>query len=146
MKCQLSLIRCACVSISGTASNCEVCSDMKEISSAKCNDVLKEIIGQKYKGDQSWVSNAYAHIVWKMAAYGLELKQDEEAFLSAKNVMYHILQLYKDEFEGSRRSFFQKVLEKDDIAGRHFVGIIAAIRKVNKSETLLLISDGRFCL
>ena len=92
---------------------------------------MKEIIGPKYKGDTVWVSNAYAHVVWKLAAYSLEFKQDEEAFLSAKNVMYHILIRYKDEFNGSRRSFFQKVLEKDDIAGRHFVGVVAAIRKVN---------------
>ena len=126
--------------------NCEVCSDMKEINSTKCNDILQEVIGQKYKADPVWISNAYAHTIWKLAAYGLEIKSDEEAFLTAKNVMYHLLALYKDEFNGSRRSFFQKVLEKDDVAGRHFVGIVAAIRKVNKSETLLLISDGRFCL
>ena len=128
------------------ATNCEICGDKKEISNAKLNEVLKELISPKYKADQVWVANAYSHVVWKMASYGLQLKQDEEEFLSAKNVMYHILKLYKDEFEGSKRSFFQKVLERDDVAGRHFVGVIAAIRKVNKAETLLLVSDGRYCL
>ena len=54
--------------------NCEVCSDMKEINSTKCNDILQEVIGQKYKADPVWVSNAYAHVIWKCAAYGLELK------------------------------------------------------------------------
>ena len=81
-----------------------------------------------------------------MAAYGLQLRQDEEEFLTARNVMYHIYILYEDEFEGSKRSFFQKILEKDEVAGRHFVGVIAATRKANKAETLLLISDGRYCL
>ena len=60
--------------------------------------------------------------------------------------MYHICDRYKDEYEGSTRSFFQKIIEKDDVAGRHFVGVIAAIRKANKAETLILISDGRYCL
>ena len=75
MKCQLSLIRCACTSLN-EAVNCEICSDKKEISSSKLNDIMKEIVESKYKGDQVWMVNAFAHVVWKMAAYGLHLKKD----------------------------------------------------------------------
>ena len=72
----------------------------------KLNEVLKEIVGNNYKENKAWVSNAYAHVVWKMSAYGLQLKQNEEEFLNAKNIMHHIYNLYLAEFEETKRSFF----------------------------------------
>ena len=38
---------------------------------------------------------------------------------------------HEKEFKKSQRSFFQQVIEKDEIASRHFVGIVAAIRKTD---------------
>lgn len=55
--------------------------------------------------------------------------------------------LYKREFEEGKRSFFQRVLEKDAMIGSHFVAVIAAIRRDSETgTTLITISDGSYSL
>jgi hypothetical protein len=38
------------------------------------------------------------------------------------------------------------VVEKDEIAARHFIGVVAAINYQSASELRLLISDGHYAL
>ena len=45
------------------------------------------------------MTNAFGHVVWKMAAYGLLMRQDMEAFLSARNIVHHVIKLHRFEFD-----------------------------------------------
>ena len=42
--------------------------------------------------------------------------------------MYQLKKAYESEFHKVRSSFFQKVVEKDEFASRHFVGVVAALK------------------
>lgn len=45
----------------------------------------------------------------------------------------------------AKRSFFQRVTQKDEGAGSHFVGVVAGINNV-RDTTELIISDGYYCI
>ena len=69
--------------------------------------ILKYIVGEtKFKADPVWVENTIAHLLWKLAAYGKALFENEQKFLSPANILHHTLLCYKKEFEEGRRSFF----------------------------------------
>ena len=77
------------------------------LSVAKISEILKEIIGgSKCHADVIWTENAIANALWKLAAYGKTLCENELKFLSAINIIYHVLKSYKKEFEEGQRSFF----------------------------------------
>ena len=105
---------------------------------------MSKAVGQKkFRGDAVWTKNAVTHLVWKLSAYGKALLDNEMKFLTATNLVHHLLKCYNREFEDGQRSFFQRVLEKDTPAGAHFVGVLAGIRREDKSNvTNLAISDG----
>ena len=67
----------------------------------------------KFKGDDLWTQNALSHILWKLSSYGKALSQDELKYLKPVNVMHHLTLAYKKEFTEGKRSFFQRVVEKD---------------------------------
>ena len=65
------------------------------------------------------MKDAYAHVIWKLSSYG---KLDAGTIL-------HALKKHLDKTQ-TVRSFFEKVIETDEIAARHFVGVIASARTV----------------
>ena len=70
-------------------------------------EILKKAIGQtKFRGDSVWTQNALSHLLWKFAAYGRDFEENEHKFLTAMNLLYHLLKVYKREFEDGKRSFF----------------------------------------
>ena len=127
LSCKEWQVPCFCVQKPFDLS-CDICSDQKTLDISIVMDIVRKIVGEiKFKGDSVWVRNALAHLIWKFSAYGKALFDNDCKFLTATNLLHHMVKRYKDEFEEGKRSFFQRVLEKDTPAGVHFVGKICAI-------------------
>jgi hypothetical protein len=63
-----------------------------------------------------------------MAGYNKLRSDTSKDFLNPYNIIYYLKKAYESEFHKTRSSFFQKVIEKDEFASRHFVGVVAAVR------------------
>lgn len=53
--------------------------------------------------------------------------------------------MYRREFDSGKKSFFQRIAQKDEGAGSEFVGLIAGCNRLN-THAELIISDGRYSL
>ena len=106
--------------------NCTICNDRKQIDSQTFPDALVFLLGPKNKVDKVWTENAFSHLVWKIAAYQSRFQKD---LLNPYNLLYHLHRQYMQEYDLVKTSFFQRVVEKDEMAGRHFVGVVASIKK-----------------
>lgn len=129
--------------------NCEVCADKRSLGLATMNKLLQKTLAlthAKFNGDDLWTQNALSHILWKLSAYGKALNQDEFKYLKPVNVMHHLTLAYKKEFTEGKRSFFQRVVEKDTPAQSHFVAVVGAIRRIDNIKTAITFSDGQYCL
>jgi hypothetical protein len=60
-----------------------------------------------------------------------------------ENILYHLGKRYRREFIEGKRSFFQRVIQKDEGPGSHFVGVVSGINRM-ASHTEVLISDGYY--
>jgi len=91
------------------------------------------------------VINALAHTVWKLHAYHSVIDRD---CLHLESVVYHLLKRYRKEFERAKRSFFQRVTQKDESATAHFVAVVAGLNVLKGATevTELVLSDGYYCL
>ena len=85
-------------------------------------------------------------MVWKLAAYGLADKADWSSFLNIPQILFSLNKKYSLEFRKGVRSFFQQILCKDNQPSVHWVGVIAAIKRVGINSIILVISDGAYCL
>ena len=80
--------------------NCEVCSDKKVLEVSKVTDIMSKGIRQKkFLGDAVWTKNAATHLIWKLSAYGKALLDNEMKFLTATNLVHHLLKCYNREFD-----------------------------------------------
>lgn len=86
-------------------------------------------------------------MVWKLASYS---RASGTNYLNAKTVASQMNMRYRSEFVEGKRSFFHKVIEKDEVFGRHFVGLVASIDEVKvehgKAAWEIKVSDGYYVL
>jgi hypothetical protein len=61
--------------------------------------------------DQEWAMNAFSHTVWKLAGFQSRLNHE---ILNIENIIYGMIKRYHREFSRGKRSFFQRVLQKDE--------------------------------
>lgn len=107
---------------------CQICNGSLKIDHIIMHKALKCLLDTKSQIYQVWTDNAFGHIVWKMAGYNKLRNEMTRDFLNPFNLMFQLKQAYEREFLKVRSSFFQQVVEKDEFAARHFIGVVAAIR------------------
>ena len=78
--------------------------------------------------DAIWVENAFQHVIWKLSTLRHAEPNMRSMYLSAQNIVYHVMKKYNKEFVQGKQSFFQRVLQEDEQIQRHFVGVVAAIK------------------
>ena len=91
------------------------------------------------------MANALAHTVWKLNAYQTIVNKE---LVNLENIVYHVLKRYTKEFVRAKRSYFQRVTQKDEAASTHFLGLVAGINNLKgASEAVeVLVSDGFYTL
>ena len=62
-----------------------------------------------------------------------------------ENILYHLAKRYRREFVEGKRSFFQRIVQKDEGPGSHFVGFVSGINRMS-SHTEVMISDGYYSI
>lgn len=92
-----------------------------------------------------WTTNAYEHTVWKLAGYARFLNQNHAQYLRPRNIVFHMVKKYKQEFISSRLSFFQRVIQGDQPIARHFVAVVASAA-TEGSKLVMELSDGAYTL
>ena len=116
--CQASSFKVPCICSSND--NCKLCVNC-ELSPLCFTSIIKEnLVALKVKApaqfDLTWTSNAYGHVVWKLACYSRYLNpnftfsEQIAKYLSPQNVLYHIMKRYNKEFVQGKQSFFQRVV------------------------------------
>ena len=103
--------------------------------------------------DKLWVSNAFAHVVWKLSGFCRFLIGDSseiqtiKRYLSPQNILFHVQKKFDKEFTRGKQSFFQRVVQGDDQISQHFVGILSSAKfDYDNGDLLLEISDGSYVL
>eukprot|EP00347_Sterkiella_histriomuscorum_P014076 403362253 len=120
---------------------CKICSDKHRINYVELLKIFEVILKPSFEEfDQEWMMNAYSHVIWKFANFevltGLKL-------LNFENITFKILQKYNNEFKEGKRSFLQRIMQKDEGAHQHFIAVVSSIAQTQDSYELTL-SDGQY--
>ena len=97
--------------------------------------------------DAAWTLNMYGQVVWQLMSYQQFFKL--EGVLSLQNVLYQLQKKLRKEFIDVKKSFFQKVLFKEQALANHVVLLVTnIIPSMNpKSRSCILeLSDGAYSL
>ncbi|CDW89220.1 breast cancer type 2 susceptibility protein [Stylonychia lemnae] len=127
---------------------CEICQNQKYIGHFELHKILSTNLQGVVKSqefDQYWTENQYSQIVWKLNAYQQFFKIQ---CLNFYNTLAALQQRMKKEFLQAKKSFFQKVIQKEASISSHSVLYIANIKKSKGKETqnsyILDICDGAY--
>ena len=119
-----------------------LCDSKKRLTIQDLTAVLTHFYSPKSEEfDSDWTLNAFAHIVWKLNSH--QFLHPQRDLMSLENILYHLAKRYRREFIEGKRSFFQRVVQKDEGPGSHFVGFVSGINRMT-SHTELLVSDGYY--
>jgi hypothetical protein len=122
---------------------CEICKGKRRVTHVEIYNMMTQMLRPKSEEfDQEWTLNAYQHVIWKLNAYQEILNLET---VNLENIIYNVGKRYRKEFIRGKKSFFQRIVQKDEAANSQFVSVVAGVNRLN-NHTELVISDGYYCL
>ena len=97
--------------------------------------------------DMAWTENMYGQVIWQLLCYQAFYKLPHT--LTLHNVLYQLQKKVRKEFLLVKKSFFQKVLQKEQALASHVVLLVTNIIPTNNSRSkavTLELNDGSYSM
>ncbi|CDW88389.1 breast cancer type 2 susceptibility protein [Stylonychia lemnae] len=107
---------------------CEICEDKTKIVPTDILRIFEKVLKPTSEEfDIDWIQNCFNHVIWKLANYSN-------------------IDQYHHEFTQGKRTFFQRIVQKDEGCHQHFVGVVASLQKSKDNPIEIYFSDGAYLL